>query len=122
MADKPAASFLQALTTATRRRVVRVARTEPVAPSVVTERSEMFVEFPLRTTAESAAADLACLAVSRAQHHGTDLPSHSAADAHPRFAEAVAAAGASCDKEQAFEAALRILDGPEALEAFGLTP
>ena len=86
------------------------------------ERSEVLAELPVCTTAESAAADLACLAVSRAQLHDTDLPPHSAADAHPRFAEAVAAAGAVRDKKEAFEEALRILDGPEALEVFGLTP
>lgn len=80
----------------------------------------MFLEFPLHTTAESAAADLACLAVNRAQHDGADLPSHSAADAHPRFEEAVAAAGSARDKEQAFEAALQILKGPDAAKAFGL--
>ena len=86
------------------------------------ERSEVLAELPVCTTAESAAADLACLAVSRAQHDDTDLPPHSAADAHPRFAEAVAAADAAHDKKEAFEEALQILDGSQALEAFGFTP
>ena len=42
--------------------------------------------------------------------------------AHPRFAEAVEAAAAAGDEQQALEAARRILEGPEAAEVFGLTP
>lgn len=40
---------------------------------------------------------------------------------HPRFADAVAAA-AHDDERQALDAATAILEGPEALEAFGFTP
>lgn len=71
-------------------------------------------------TPDSAAARLACLALRQAGLWGE--PQFAVEVAHPRFAEAVEAAVAACDEQQALEAALAILDGPEAAESFGLTP
>ena len=70
-------------------------------------------------TPETAAVRLACLAVLQAGRWGE--PYGPVKIDHPRFEEAVAAAAAADDDKQAVEAATAILEGPEALEAFGLS-
>ena len=70
-------------------------------------------------TPETAAVRLACLAVLQAGRWGE--PYGPVKIDHPRFEEAVRAAAAADDDKQAVEAATAILEGPEALEAFGLS-
>jgi hypothetical protein len=70
-------------------------------------------------TPETAAARLACLAVLQAGRWGE--PYGPVKIDHPRFEEAVEAAAAADDDKQAVEDATAILEGPEALEAFGLS-
>lgn len=69
------------------------------------------------------ALDLACLAVRQTGRWGPPEPNLDMSD--PRLAEAVKAAeaaGASgADEKQAIAAALAVLGGPEALEAFGFS-
>lgn len=81
--------------------------------------SGLIIEAPVDPTPDSAAVRLACLALRQAGLWGE--PHFAVEVAHPRFAEAVEAAAAACDEQQALEAALAILDGPEAAESFGLT-
>ena len=71
-------------------------------------------------TPDTAAIRLACLAVRRAGRWGE--PRGTANIDHPRFEEAVEAAAAADDDKQALEDAVTILEGPDALRAFGLTP
>ena len=70
-------------------------------------------------TPETAAVRLACLAVLQSGRWGE--PYGPANIDHPRFEEAVKAAAAADDNKQAVAVAVAILEGPEALEAFGLT-
>ena len=71
-------------------------------------------------THDTAAVRLACLAVLQAGRWGE--PYGPVKIDHPRFEEAVEAAAARDDEQQALYAATAILEGPEALEAFGFTP
>lgn len=71
-------------------------------------------------TPDTAAVRLACLALRQAGLWGP--PYNDVSVAHSRFAEAVEAAAAADDEQQALASATAILEGPEALEAFGLTP
>ena len=88
---------------------------------LIQQDPSQLVEAPIDTTAESAATDLACLALHQARLSG-DESAPRIEVSHPRFAEAVAAAIAAGDDEQrAFETARDILKGPEAAEAFGLS-
>ena len=78
------------------------------------------IDAPAEPNAETAAMRLACLALRQAgvggdQHMPVKVD-------HPRFAEAVEAAAAAPDRQQALEAATAILQGPEAAKAFGLDP
>ena len=70
-------------------------------------------------TPETAAVRLACLALRQAEYWGPADPDLQVP--HPRFAQAVAAAAAADNEQQALEAATAILEGLEALEAFGLS-
>lgn len=74
------------------------------------------IEVPVDPAPDSAATRLACLALRQAGLWGE--PHFAVEVAHPRFAEAVEAAAAACDEQKALEAALAILNGPEAAESF----
>ena len=78
------------------------------------------LQIPAEPTPETAAVRLACLALRQAGRWGPPAPDVDVA--HPRFTEAVEAAAAHDDEQQALDAATAILEGPEALEAFGFTP
>ena len=78
------------------------------------------LEITGRPTPDTAAVRLACLALRQAGLWGP--PDHDVNVAHSRFAEAVEAAAAASDERQALDAATAILEGPEALEVFGLAP
>ena len=78
------------------------------------------IDAPVETTVESAAADLACLALRQAGRWGK--PGSRIEMPHQRFQEAVESAAAATDEQQAFEVALELLEGPEAARAFGVTP
>ena len=93
----------------------------PDIVELIQQDPSQLVEAPIDTTAESAATDLACLALHQARISG-DESAPRIKVSHPRFAEAVAAAiAAGDDEQQAFETASGILKGPEAAEAFGLS-
>ena len=78
-------------------------------------------ESPTATHPEADPDTLACLAMRQAGMWGK--PAFDADIDHPLFVEAVEAARSAGPNEQAaFDAATAILEGPEALEAFGLTP
>ena len=82
--------------------------------------SSEHIEAPADPTPETAAIRLACLALRQAGLWGDPrLPVNVN---HPRFAEAVEAAAAAPDRQQALEAATAILQGPEAAAALGLDP
>jgi len=81
---------------------------------------ESVIEVPVDPDRETAATRLACLALRQAGFWGE--ANFEVEVAHPRFAEAVEAAAAAGDEQQALEAARKILEGPEAAEVFGLTP
>ena len=81
---------------------------------------ESVIEAPVDPDRDTAALRLACLALRQAGLWGE--ANFAVEVAHPRFAEAVEAAAAAGDEQQALEAARRILEGPEAAEVFGLTP
>lgn len=81
---------------------------------------ESVIEVPVDPDRDTAALRLACLALRQAGLWGE--ANFAVEVAHPRFAEAVEAAAAAGDEQQALEAASRILEGPEAAEVFGLTP
>ena len=83
------------------------------------DRSQL-VTMPIDPTPDTAAERLARLALRQAGYSGDKPPKLDVP--HPRFAEAVAAAAATGDKDEALAAATAILEGPEALEAFGFTP
>ena len=82
--------------------------------------SSALLEIAGGPTSDTASVRLACLALRQAGLWGP--PYDDVEVAHSRFAEAVEAAAAAGDERQALDAATAILDGPEALEAFGLTP
>ncbi len=82
--------------------------------------SSEHIEAPADPTPETAAVRLACLALRQAGLFGD--PRVPVNVNHPRFAEAVEAAAAAPDKQQALKAATAILQGPEAAAAFGLDP
>ena len=82
--------------------------------------SSQHIAAPAEPTPETAAIRLACLALRQAGLWG-DLRLPVSVN-HPRFAEAVEAAAAAPDKQQALKAATAILQGPEAAAAFGLDP
>ena len=91
------------------------------------ELAEMFepdsgvrLEIPADPNPDTAAVRLACLALRQAGLWGP--PAYDVDVAHPRFAEAVEAATAADDEQQALDAATAILEGPESLEIFGFTP
>lgn len=71
-------------------------------------------------TPETAAARLARFAVRQAGRRGE--PYGYVKVDHPRFEEAVKAAAAADDDKRAVEIATAILEGPDALKAFGLSP
>lgn len=78
---------------------------------------------PIETTLETAADDLAYLAVYRARHVINQEPQVPVP--HPRFVEAVAAAREAPDEDRAWEAARQFFghdDAFAALEAMGRTP
>ena len=77
------------------------------------------IEFGAEPTPADAAIRLAYLAVGQAGRWGE--PYGPVKIDHPRFEEAVEAAAAADDNKQAIEAATAILEGPEALEHFGLS-
>lgn len=79
------------------------------------DRSEL-VRMPLDPTPETAAARLARLAVRQAGHLGEPLLGIEVP--HPRFAQAVEAATAASDEQQALIAATAVLEGPEAARVF----
>lgn len=83
------------------------------------DRSQL-VTMPIDPTPDTAAERLARLALGQAGYLGDNPPKLDVP--HPRFAEAVEAAAAAGDEERALTAATAILEGPEALEAFGLAP
>ena len=76
----------------------------------------VLVKMPLDPTPETAPARLARLAVRQAGHLGE--PPLDIEVPHPRFAQAVEAATAAPDKQQALIAATAVLEGPEAARAF----
>ena len=79
------------------------------------------VEMPVETTRETAADDLAYLAVYRARHV-TDQRELRVSVPHSRFEEAVDAAREASDEDRAWEAARRFFgddDAFAALEAMG---
>ncbi len=78
------------------------------------------VEMSIEPTAENAAMRLAHVALRQAGYWGP--PDFDVDVAHPRFRQAVEAAAAAPDKQQAIEAARSILEGPEALAVYGLAP
>ena len=78
------------------------------------------LQIPAEPTPDTAAVRLACLALGQAGRWGPPYPDVKVA--HSRFAEAVEAAAAHDDEQQALDAATAILEGPEALEAFGFAP
>ena len=71
------------------------------------------LEIPAEPTPDTAAVRLACLALRQAGLWGP--PAYDVDVAHPRFAEAVEAAAAADDEQQALDAATAILEGPESL-------
>ena len=78
-------------------------------------------ESPTATHPEADTDTLACLAMRHAGLWGK--PAFDVDIDHPLFVEAVEAArSAGPDEQAAFDAATAILEGPEALEALGLTP
>ena len=81
---------------------------------------ESVIEAHVDPDRDTAATRLACLALRQAGFWGE--ANFEVEVAHPRFAEAVEAAAAAGDEQQALEAARKILEGPEAAEVFGLTP
>ena len=94
--------------------------TSPVMRRRLRRDRSQLVRRPIDPTPETAAASLARLALRQAGYWGDgplDLDV-----AHPRFGDAIEAAAAATDKDSALEAATAILEGPDAAEAFGLTP
>ena len=87
---------------------------------LLNEDRARLVEMPVETTRETAADDLAYLAVYRARHvidQGPQTPVP-----HPRFEEAVDAAREASDEDRAWEAARAFFgddDAFAALEAMG---
>lgn len=75
-----------------------------------------YVEMTEEPPQNVAVARLARLALRHAGFWGH--PPSDVEVPHPRWAQAVEAAAAAHDKEQALEAARAILDGPEATQAF----
>jgi len=68
------------------------------------------IEAPVDPDSDTAATRLACLALRQAGFWGE--VNFEVEVAHPRFAEAVEAAAAAGDEQQALEAARKILEGP----------
>ena len=88
---------------------------------LLTEDRARSVAMPIETTRETAADDLAYLAVYRARHV-TDQRELRVSVPHPRFEEAVDAAREASDEDRAWEAARRFFgddDAFAALEAMG---
>ena len=82
--------------------------------------SDVRLELSGGPTPETAALRLGCLALGQSGRWGP--PNPAVRVNHPRFAEAVEAAAALDDEQQALDAATAILEGPEALEVFGFSP
>ena len=82
------------------------------------------VELPIETTRQTAADDLAYLAVYRGRHIGVEPESQTPVP-HPRFEDAVAAARAAPDEDRGWQAARRLfgtVDAWAALEAMDEAP
>ena len=81
-------------------------------------------EVPAERSPHTDALQTACLAVRQTGYWGTAEPGVDMSE--PRLARAVEAATeaaeAGADEKQAIAAAITVLGGPEAAEAFGLTP
>lgn len=87
---------------------------------LLTEDRARSVAMPVETTRETAADDLAYLAVYRARHVIDQEPQASVP--HPRFEEAIAAAREAPDEDEAWAAARQFFgsdDAFAALEAMG---
>ena len=96
---------------------------QPDLLRLLNEDRARLVEMPVETTRETAADDLAYLAVYRARHVISQEPQ--APVPHPRFEEAVAAAREAPDEDRAWEATrpfFRDDDAFAALEAMDRTP
>lgn len=91
---------------------------------LLTEDRARSVAMPIETTRETAADDLAYLAVYRARHV-TDQRELRVSVPHPRFEEAVDAAREASDEDEAWAAARPFFgddDAFAALEAMDRTP
>lgn len=96
---------------------------QPDLLRLLNEDQARSVAMPIETTRETAADDLAYLAVYRARHVINQEPQ--APVSHPRFEEAVAAAREAPDEDSAWEAARPFFgdaDAFAALEAMDRTP
>ena len=78
---------------------------------------DRFIAVPIHTTPESAPIELANLAVRQSRRTAKEGVEQVAIP-HPRFEEAVAAARAESDEDQAFEVAKQILDDEDAWAVF----
>ena len=78
---------------------------------------DRFISVPIHTTPESAPVELANLAVRQSRRTAKEGVEQVAIP-HPRFEEAVAAARAESDEDQAFEVAKQILDDEDAWAVF----
>ena len=78
---------------------------------------DRFIAVPIHTTPESAPIELANLAV-RQSRRTADEGVEQVTIPHPRFEEAVAAARAEPDEDEAFEVAKQILDDEDAWAVF----
>ena len=113
------ATAARPLTPAQRARVDELLTSPTLRGRLRRDRSQL-VTMPLDPTPDTAAERLARLALRQAGYSG-DSPQELNVP-HPRFAEAIEAAAAAGDRDEALAAATAILEGPEALEAFGAKP
>ena len=113
------AAVARPLTLAQRARVDELLTSPSMRSRLRRDRSQL-VTMPIDPTPDTAAERLARLALQQAGYSGDTPPRLDVA--HPRFTEAIEAAVAAGDKDEALAAATAILEGPEALEAFGFTP
>ena len=117
--DHARAAPARGLTPTERARVEELLTSASTQHRLKRDRSQL-VTMPIDPTPDTAAERLARLALHQAGYRGDNPPTLDVP--HPRFAQAVEAAAAASDHQQALAAATRILEGPEAMEAFGLTP